>query len=142
MSERAKAMHQKRVKIEPELLWCNTCKKSFPAYFIRIKDTKWIFINPHEHDLTIGICPRTAWITTDLKENKFPQLMEVFKLCEDVTKLKEVLGELEKLEKEAEKLEKEAERQKALEKLRKYHEEKSKEGMLCKCTSQMRDRNE
>jgi len=91
-------------KIELEWLWCRTCKKTFPAYFIRIKDTKWIFINPHEHDLGVGICPRTVWITIDLKESKFPQLTEVFKLCEAVKKLKEIeniLNKLEKLEKEA-----------------------------------------
>lgn len=90
------------VKVEAEWLWCNTCKKTFPAYFIKFRDTKWAYVNPHEHPLSLAICPRTVWITTDLKEDKFPQLTEVFKLCEDMTKLKrllEVLGELEKLEK-------------------------------------------
>jgi len=89
------------VRIGTEWLWCNTCKKTFPAYFIKFRETKWAFINPHEHALTVGICPRTTWITTDLKEDKFPQLAEVFKLCEEHEKLKrllEVLGELEKVE--------------------------------------------
>jgi len=83
-------------------LWCNTCKKTFKAFNIEISPTKWVLINPHEHDLTIGICPRTTWVTHDYKEDKYPQLTEVFKLCEDIGKLKEVLkvlGGLEELEK-------------------------------------------
>jgi len=87
-----------KIKIKELWLWCHTCKKAFKAFYIEFSPKKWILINPHEHDLTIGICPRTAWITNDYKEKDYPQLTEVFKLCEDVSKLKEVLKVLAELE--------------------------------------------
>ena len=84
-------------KIETEWLWCNTCKKTFPAYLIKFRETKWAFVNPHEHALTVGICPRTAWLTLDFKEDKFPQLTELFKLCEEHEKLNCLLKVFEEL---------------------------------------------
>ena len=89
-------------KIKELWLWCDTCKGTFKAYEITFSETRWALINPHEHDLRIGICPRTVWKTVDFKEHKFPQLTELFKLAEDVAKLKQllaVLGELAEIEK-------------------------------------------
>jgi len=62
-------------QITTEYLWCNTCKKAFPLYFIEFSETRWAMINPHA-------CMHA----------------ELFKLCEDISKLKDVLKVLYDLE--------------------------------------------
>jgi len=83
-------------RLEELWLWCETCKKTFKVYTIEISDEKWIMINPHEHYLRVGICPRTVWIANDYKEEKHPEkLKEIFRLLEEREDLKKLLNLLE-----------------------------------------------
>jgi len=86
------------LKLEELWLWCETCKKTFKAYTIKISDEKWIMINPHEHYLRVGICPRTVWRVNDYKEEKHPELGELFRLLEKRENLKKLLNLLEQSE--------------------------------------------
>jgi hypothetical protein len=84
-------------KAETLWLWCNDCKKGVKAFFIEVTLEKWIMVNPHEHALSVGICPRTVWIAKDFKEFRHPRLAEVFKACEE-GRVKEALKILEEVE--------------------------------------------
>jgi len=90
----------KEAKIKEIYLWCPTCCKTVKIYSIEITTEQWIMLNPHEHYVQVGLCPRTAWVTKDLKEERHPQLGEVLKLCEDVNKLHRALRLLSQIEKE------------------------------------------
>ena len=70
------------VEFKTEYLYCPTCNKTVKAYFIRLDREHWIMINTHEHYLNMGICPKTVWMTLDLKEDLHPKLKEVFRLME------------------------------------------------------------
>jgi len=72
------------MKLEELWLWCDICRKTVKAYNYEIEEGAWILINPHEHPLRVGICPKTVWITTDVKCEDGPELLN-----ELVEKLKE-----------------------------------------------------
>jgi len=100
----------KHYKIKEEWLWCDECKKTVKAYTIDCPEeegepARWIFINPHEHVLRIGACPRTVWATADFKEQKFPELTELFKALGEKAPLEKILKVLETLGKLGEKWE-------------------------------------
>ena len=84
------------ISVEESWQYCLVCLKLVKYYFIRLSDENWILINPHEHTIDIKVCPRTVWITVDLKEGKHLELKEIFKLCEE-GRVKDLIEILDKL---------------------------------------------
>jgi hypothetical protein len=94
--ESEKEQDEIKLSVEESWQYCFACLKPVKYYFIRLSDENWILINPNDAQLDIKVCPKTVWIAVDLKEDKHPELKEVFKLCEEgrVKDLIEILNKL------------------------------------------------
>jgi len=42
--------------------YCPTCKKSVKVKFVIYSETDFDVLNPHEHEVTVPMCPLCRWI--------------------------------------------------------------------------------